>query len=148
FQLGLYITIPADSLDELERVTKQFQSTLGSLLIVSKSAALQMEDGFKTTIPLGIDKLVVTSNMDTTSLATTFPFTSSELTYDRGIMYGINEHNDSLVVFDRFSLENANMVVFAKSGSGKSYTVKLECLRAMMFDTEVIIIAPEDEYRD
>lgn len=148
YQFGLYITLSADSLSELDRITKQLQSTLASLLIISKSSTLQMEDGFKTTMPMGVDKLVVTRNMDTTSLATTFPFTSSELTSDRGIMYGINEHNDSLVVFDRFSMENANMVVFAKSGSGKSYSVKLECLRAMMFDTEIIIIDPEDEYRD
>lgn len=148
FQFGLYITVPAESIEELNRVTKQIQSTLGALLIVSKSATLQMEDGFKTTLPLGVDKLIVTRNMDTTSLATTFPFTSSELTSNRGIMYGINEHNESLVVFDRFSLENANMVVFAKSGSGKSYAVKLECLRSMMFDTEIIIIDPEEEYRE
>ena len=147
YQFGLYVTISSFTLEELNTITKQIQSTLGSLLIVSKSCTLQMEDGFKTTLPLGIDKLIVTRNMDTTSLATTFPFTSSELTSDRGIMYGLNEHNDSLVVFDRFSLENANMVVFAKSGSGKSYTVKLECLRSLMFDTEVIIIDPEDEYQ-
>src|SRR5690606_23282115 len=102
YQFGLYITLSADSLAELDRITKQLQSTLASLLIISKSSTLQMEDGFKTTMPMGVDKLVVTRNMDTTSLATTFPFTSSELTSDRGIMYGINEHNDSLVVFDRF----------------------------------------------
>ncbi len=147
YQFGLYVTIAENTLDKLNLVTKQIQSTLGSLLIVSKSATLQMEDGFKTTLPLGIDKLLVTRNMDTTSLATTFPFTSSELTAGKGIMYGINEHNDSLIIFDRFSLENANMVVFAKSGAGKSYAVKLECLRSLMFDTEVIIIDPEDEYR-
>jgi conjugal transfer ATP-binding protein TraC len=148
FQFGLYITITAKTLDELTRISKQVQSTLGSLLIISKKASLQMEDGFKTTLPQGTDKLNITRNMDTTSLATTFPFTSSELTSDQGILYGINEHNDSLVVFDRFGLENANMVVFAKSGAGKSYAVKLECLRSLMFDAEVIIIDPEDEYRD
>lgn len=107
-----------------------------------------MEDGFKTTLPQGKDLLKITRNMDTTSLATTFPFTSSDLTSDTGIMYGINEHNDSLVVFDRFSLENANMVVFAKSGAGKSYAVKLEALRSLMFDSEIIIIDPEGEYVD
>ena len=148
FQFGLYITLSALTLEELDRSTKQIQSTLGSLLIVSKSSTLQMEDGFKSTLPLGIDRLLVTRNMDTTSLATTFPFTSSELSANKGVMYGINEHNDSLVVFDRYSLENANMVVFAKSGAGKSYAVKLECLRQLMFDTEVIILDPEDEYRD
>jgi type II secretory pathway predicted ATPase ExeA len=91
---------------------------------------------------------MITRNMDTTSLATTFPFTSAELTSDTGVLFGINEHNDSLVVFDRFSRENANMVVFAKSGAGKSYAVKLEALRQLMFDTEVLILDPEHEYED
>lgn len=148
YQFGLYVTIQATSKDELDRVTKSIQSTLGSLLIVSKKATLQMDEGFKTTLPMGIDKLLVTRNMDTTSLATTFPFTSSELTMETGIVYGINEHNDSLVIFDRFKMENANMVVFAKSGAGKSYTIKLEILRQLMFDTEVIVLDPEHEYED
>ncbi|MFZ5376307.1 MAG: VirB4-like conjugal transfer ATPase, CD1110 family [Patescibacteria group bacterium] len=148
FQFGLYVTIHAESKDELDRVTKNIQSTLGSLLIVSKKATLQMDEGFKTTLPMGSDKLLITRNMDTTSLATTFPFTSSELTMESGIMYGINEHNESLVVFDRFKMENANVVIFAKSGAGKSYTVKLEILRQLMFDTEVIVLDPEHEYED
>ncbi|MGB9706484.1 MAG: VirB4-like conjugal transfer ATPase, CD1110 family [Microgenomates group bacterium] len=147
FQFGLYITIPANSLEELNQVSKQVVSTLGSLLIISKHATLQMEEGFKTTIPTCIDKLMVTRNMDTTSLATTFPFTSSELTANEGIMYGINEHNGSLVIFDRFTMENANTVVFGKSGSGKSFLVKLEALRSLMFGTEIIIIDPEAEYK-
>ncbi len=148
FQFGLYVTIKAKTLNELNRVTKNIQSTLGSLMIVSKKATLQMEEGFKTTLPMGVDKLAVTRNMDTTSLATTFPFTSSELTMDTGIVYGINEHNDSLVVFDRFKMENANMLIFAKSGAGKSYTVKLEILRQLMFDTEIIVLDPEHEYEE
>lgn len=148
YQFGLYVTISDESLDDLNRTTSKIRSLLGSLLIVSKVAALQMEDGFKTTIPIGLDKLNVTRNMDTTSLATTFPFTSAELTSDTGLVYGINEHNDSLVIFDRFSRENANMVVFAKSGAGKSYAVKLEALRQLMFDAEVIILDPEHEYED
>lgn len=147
FQFGLYITIRDDKKDVLDRVTNHIKSALGALLIVAKTASLQIEDGFKTTLPTGLDKLKINRNMDTTSLATTFPFTSSELTANEGLMYGINEHNDSLVVFDRFTLENANMVVFAKSGSGKSYMVKLEILRSLLFDTEVIVIDPEDEYR-
>lgn len=146
FQFGLYITIPADSLEELNQVSKEVASTLGALLIVSKHATLQMEDGFKATIPSCVDRLMITRNMDTTSLATTFPFTSSELTANEGIMYGINEHNDSLIVFDRFTLENANSCLFGKSGSGKSYMVKLEALRSLLFGTEVIIIDPEREY--
>ena len=148
YQFGLYVTIQAKDKEELERVTKSVQSTLGALLIVSKKATLQMGEGFKTTLPMGADKLMVTRNMDTTSLATTFPFTSSELTMETGIMYGINEHNESLVIFDRFKMENANMVIFAKSGAGKSYTVKLEILRQMMFGAEVIVMDPEHEYED
>ena len=148
FQFGLYVTIKSDSKEHLEKVTKAIQSTLGALLIVSKKAALQMDDGFKTTLPMGVDRLLVTRNMDTTSLATTFPFTSSELTMESGVMYGINEHNDSLVIFDRFAMENANMVIFAKSGAGKSYTVKLEILRQLMFDGEIIVLDPEHEYEE
>jgi len=147
FQFGLYVTIPADSLEELNKVAKEVTSTLGSLLIIAKHATLQMEDGFKTTIPTCVDKLMITRNMDTTSLATTFPFTSSELTANEGVLYGINEHNDSLIIFDRFSLENANAVIFAKSGAGKSYLVKLEALRSLMFGTEIIAIDPESEYK-
>ncbi len=148
FQFGLYITIQAKDKEELDKITKSVQSTLGALLIVSKKATLQMDEGFKTTLPMGTDKLLVTRNMDTTSLATTFPFTSSELTMETGIMYGINEHNDSLVIFDRYKMENANMVIFAKSGAGKSYTVKLEILRQLMFGAEVIVMDPEHEYED
>ena len=148
FQFGLYITIGADSVDQLNQVTKELESNLGSLLIIPKHAILQMEEAFKTTLPLCQDLLKVTRNMDTTSLATTFPFVSSDLSDDKGIMYGINEHNGSLVVFDRFSLENANSVVFAKSGAGKSYMIKLEALRSLMFGTEIIVIDPENEYRN
>lgn len=147
FQFSLYITIPAHSLDELNHVTKQIESTLGSLMIIPKTTSLQIESGFKSTLPLCSDKLMITRNMDTTSLATTFPFTSSELTANEGILYGLNQHNDSLIIFDRFTLENANAVVFAKSGAGKSYFVKLEAIRSMMFGTEIIAIDPESEYK-
>ncbi|MFH0749878.1 MAG: ATP-binding protein [Candidatus Gottesmanbacteria bacterium] len=146
FQFGLYITIPSQTKEELDKTTKQVEATLASLMIVTKKAILQMEEGFKTTLPMGQDRLMITRNMDTTSLATTFPFTTSELTANEGILYGINEGNESLVIFDRFTLENANTVVFGKSGSGKSYMVKLEVIRSMMFGTEVIIIDPENEY--
>lgn len=146
FQFALYITIPAKNLEDLNKTTKQVEAALAALLIITKRAILQMEEGFKTTLPMGLDRLVITRNMDTTSLATTFPFTTSELTANEGILYGINEHNDSLVIFDRFTLENANTVVFGKSGSGKSYMVKLEIMRSLMFDTEVIVIDPESEY--
>lgn len=147
FQAGLYVTVPADSLEELNEISKQVESTLGSLLIVSKHATLQMEDGFKATVPTCVDRLMITRNMDTTSLATTFPFTSSELTANEGILYGINEHNDSLIIFDRFSLENANSCLFSKSGGGKSYLVKLEILRSLLFGAEIIVIDPEEEYQ-
>ena len=148
FQFGLYVTIPADSKEELDTITKQVESTLGSLLLVPKHATLQQEEAFKTTLPQGTDHIYITRNMDTTSLATTFPFTSSSLTSNSGVMYGINEHNGSLIIFDRFSQENANSVVFAKSGAGKSYMVKLEALRSLMFGTEIIVIDPEDEYKN
>lgn len=148
YQYGLYVTIKSEDVETLDVMTKKLQSTLGSLLIISKKATLQMDEGFKTTLPMGIDKLMITRNMDTTSLATTFPFTSSELTMDTGIVYGLNEHNDSLVIFDRFRMENANMVIFAKSGAGKSYTVKLEILRQMMFGAEIIVLDPEHEYEE
>ena len=146
FQFTLYLTISADSVKELDTITNQVQSMLGSLIIVSKVAALSQEDAFKSTLPYCKDKLLIIRNMDTTALSTTFPFTSSELTDNKGILYGINEHNESLVIFDRFSLENANMLVLATSGSGKSYAVKLEILRSIMFGTEAVVIDPENEY--
>jgi conjugal transfer ATP-binding protein TraC len=148
FQFGLYVTVTAKAIDELDQVSKQVASTLGSLLITTIPASLQQADGFKTTLPSCLDHLLVTRNMDTTSLATTFPFTSSELTSNEGILYGLNEHNGSLIIFDRFSMENANSVVFAKAGAGKSYMVKLEVLRSLMFGTEVIVIDPENEYKN
>jgi hypothetical protein len=147
FQFSFYITVPAASLEELNDACSKLESQLGALLLISKSAALQMEQALQSTIPAGLDKLLITRNMDTTSLATTFPFTSSDLTMEEGIMYGINRHNGSLIIFDRFSLENANSVVFAKSGAGKSYFVKLEALRLMVFGAEIMIIDPEQEYK-
>ncbi|MDP3758494.1 MAG: ATP-binding protein [Candidatus Daviesbacteria bacterium] len=146
FQFSLYISVPAGSLEELQNTSKLVESTLASLSITAKQTTLQMEDGFKSSLPQGTDCLNLTHNMDTTSLATTFPFASSELTANEGIMYGINEHNGSLILFDRFTLENFNSCVFAKSGAGKSYLVKLEVLRSLMFGTEIIIIDPEQEY--
>ncbi|KKS61963.1 MAG: Type IV secretory pathway VirB4 component-like protein [Candidatus Collierbacteria bacterium GW2011_GWD2_42_50] len=141
FQFSLYISISAESEKELNTVTSQVQSMLASLLIISKVASLSMEDAFKTTLPYCKDKLMITRNMDTTALSTTFPFTSSELSDNQGILYGINAHNDSLIIFDRFSLENANMLVLATAGAGKS-----EILRSLMFDTQIIILDPENEY--
>ena len=147
YQFSFYITIPAASVEELNHVTKQIESQLGSLLIVSKHAMLDMEDGFLSTAPFGMDRLNITRNMDTTSVATTFPLTSSELSSDRGVLYGINSQNESFIIFDRFSLQNGNMVIFATSGAGKSYFVKLEAVRSLMTGTEIIILDPENEYK-
>lgn len=147
FQYGLYITLYAKSEEELDEIMAQVEVLLEGRLVYVKPALFQAKQGFITTLPLGHDKLVRATNMNSSSLSTTFPFVSSDLTSDNGILYGINLHNNSLILFDRFSLENANMVIFAKSGAGKSYAVKLEILRQLMFDTEVIVIDPEQEYR-
>ena len=147
YEFSFYITIPANSVDELNQITRQIQSQLGALLIVSKHAILDMEEGFLSTAPMGIDRLSITRNMDTTSVATTFPLTSTELSSDRGVLYGINSQNESFIIFDRFSLENSNMVIFATSGAGKSYFVKLEALRSLMTGTDAIIIDQESEYK-
>ena len=148
FHFSMYITMYSKDKEELEKIARNVQSTLAAINVTAKQATLQQEQGFISTQPLALDKLYITRNMDTTSLATTFPFVTSELTMDHGIMYGLNMHNNSLVIFDRFDLENANTVVFAKSGAGKSYFVKLEAVRSLMLGTEIIIIDPEREYLD
>ena len=147
FRYGLYITVYADSLDELQFIQHKIETILGQQLVFSKVASSQMEQGLNSTVPQMSDQLQIRHNMNTGALATSFPFTSADLTQEKGVLYGINMHNNGLVIFDRFSLENANMVVFAKSGAGKSFTVKLEALRAMMMGTEIIIIDPENEYQ-
>lgn len=146
FQFSLYITLSSEKKDNLSEAGKRLTSTLSSILMGAKSTTLQMEEGFKSSLPQGNDQLFLTRNMDTTSLSTTFPFSSAMLAQDKGIMYGVNQQNASLIIFDRFSLENANEVVFGKSGSGKSYLIKLEVMRQSMFGTEIIIIDPEGEY--
>ncbi len=146
FKVGLYFTIYAKSMEELADLTDQLTSTLGGLLVYTKQSVFQMDQGFQSTLPLGEDQLKITKNLDTNSLSTSFPFVSAELTSNKGVLYGINRHNNSLVLFDRFDLENANEVVFAKSGAGKSYAIKLEALRSLMFGTDVIVIDPENEY--
>jgi len=147
FRLGLYVTIYAATLEDLEELVKKIESTFGTSLIYTKPATIQMEQGFTSTLPLGSDLLNVKRNMDTGAISTTFPFTTANLSNEEGILYGINRHNNGLVLFDRFSLENANMTVFAKSGAGKSFAVKLEALRSLMFGAEIIVIDPENEYR-
>lgn len=146
FHFAMYITINATTLAELERVYKNLEQSLGAIGVIVKPATLQQEQGFQSVLTVGLDKLYYTRNMDTTSLATTFPFVSSNLTMNKGVMYGINKHNKSLVIFDRFEMENHNSVIFATSGAGKSYLVKLEALRGLMFGIESIIIDPEKEY--
>ncbi|MCD6109556.1 DUF87 domain-containing protein [bacterium] len=146
FQFALYMTVYSEDKKKLKRVAKQLESVLGGKLIMTKTADFQTEHGFNSTLPLCLDELDVTLNMNTSPLSTMFPFNSAELTSNKGILYGLNRHNDSLIIFDRFSLENANSVVFAKSGAGKSYAVKLEVLRSLMFGADVIIIDPENEY--
>lgn len=147
FQFGLYITVPADTLEELNTMSKQVDSILSSLLIISRTATLEMEEGFKSTLPIFYDKLAVWRNMDSTSLAMTFPFSTASLTRNEGIVYGINQHDGSLIIFDRYGLENANSVILGKSGGGKSFLVKLEALRLLMMDVDVIILDPENEYK-
>jgi len=147
FQFGLYITIPAETLEELDNLTKEIDSTLSSLLIIAKQATLEQEEGFKSTLPLFYDRLAIWRNMDTTSLATTFPFSTASLTKNEGIMYGMNQHDGSLIIFDRFTLENANSVILGKSGGGKSFLVKLEAYRLLMMGIDVVILDPENEYK-
>lgn len=146
FDVGLYITIYGDSDSELDKVESEIKSILDAKLIYVKPALFQQEQGFKSTLPLGNDELGVHSKLNSSPLSSLFPFTSFDLTSDKGILYGINRHNSSLVLFDRFSLENYNSVMFAKAGAGKSYATKLEILRTLMFDTDVIVIDPEREY--
>ncbi len=147
FRFGLYFTIYASSMDELEFVSHKVESILGQQLVYSKPATSQQEQGLNSTMPQMVDQLQIRRNMSTGALSTSFPFTSADLSQDNGILYGINMHNAGLVIFDRFSLENGNSVVFAKSGAGKSFAVKLEALRSMMFGTEIMIIDPENEYQ-
>ncbi len=147
FRYGLYVTLYADSLDELGFVQHKIETIFGQQMIFSKVASSQQEQGLNSTIPQMSDQLQIRRNMNTGAISTSFPFTSADLTQESGVLYGINMHNNGLVIFDRFSLENANMVVFAKSGAGKSFTVKLEALRSMMMGNEIIIIDPENEYQ-
>ena len=147
FHYALYFTIYAKSQEELETAADRIETALGGVLVYTKQAIMQMQDGFISSLPIAKDNLKVVRNMTSGSLSTTFPFVSSDLTTNEGVLYGVNRHNNGLILFDRFKLENANMTVFSKSGGGKSYALKLEILRSLMFDTDVIIIDPEDEYK-
>jgi type IV secretory pathway VirB4 component len=146
FRYGLYMTIYANDKESLEKAAQFIESLLESRLVYVKEAVFRSEQGFASTLPVANDELGVSNNMNSTPLSTTFPFVSSDLSSNTGILYGINRHNNSLILFDRFEMENANMVIFAKSGAGKSYAVKLEILRSMMMGTGIIVIDPENEY--
>lgn len=147
FRFGLYVTLWADSLDELNFVQHKIENYFGSSMIFSKVATSQQEQGMNSTMPMATDQLMIRRNMNTSAISTSFPFTSADLTQEKGILYGVNLHNNGLVIFDRFTLENANLVVFAKSGAGKSFAVKLEAVRSMMMGSEIVIIDPENEYQ-
>jgi len=146
FAFALYLTIYADSPDELNKTETEIRSILESKLVYAKPALFQQAEGLESVLPLGSDKLEINTRMNSSPVSSIFPFVSFDLTSNKGILYGINRHNSSLVLFDRFSLENYNSVTFAKAGAGKSYATKLEILRSLMFDTEVIVIDPEREY--
>jgi len=148
FEVGLYITLYGNSKEDLDKIEADVRGILDSKLVYTKPALFQQEQGFRSTLPIATDELQVTSKLNSSPLSSIFPFVSFDLTSDRGILYGINRHNASLILFDRFSLENYNSVVFAKSGSGKSYAVKLEILRSLMFGSDVIVIDPEREYEN
>ena len=146
FDVGLYITMYGDSTEELDKTETEIKSMLESKLIYLKPALFQQEQGFRSVLPTATDEIKVHTKLNSAPLSSIFPFVSFDLTSDKGILYGINRHNSSLILFDRFSLENYNSVTFAKSGSGKSYAIKLEILRTLMFETDVIVIDPEREY--
>ena len=147
FQFALYVTFYAETEEKLEQLANQLEDLFGSRLVYSKRVFYQAEQGFNSTLPMCSDELNIAYNMNSSPVASSFPFISSELTSDNGILYGINRHNNSLILFDRFSLPNANNVVFATSGAGKSYAIKLEVLRTLMMGTDVIVIDPEYEYK-
>lgn len=147
FQFAFYLTIYAKTAEELDQITEEVESEFGGKLIYTKKGFFQSEQGFNSTLPIDNDELQITFNMNTSPIASSFPFISADLTSDNGILYGINRHNNSLILFDRFSLQNANSVVFATSGAGKSYAIKLEIIRSLMLGTEVIVIDPEMEYK-
>src|SRR3989339_399852 len=147
FQFAFYVTVYTKSKEKLDQLSEDIESIFGSKLILTRKVLYQAEQGFNSTMPLCNDELMIAYNMNSSPIAASFPFISAELTSDNGILYGINRHNNSLILFDRFSMQNANMVVFATSGAGKSYAIKLEILRSLMMGVDVIVIDPEMEYK-
>ena len=147
FQMSIYICLRADSLSELDKLTQLLENTLSARLFYSKVARYQQIEGLQSILPRSQDQLNQRRNLDSSSAALAFPFMSSELVQESGILYGINKSSSSLVILDRFSLHNANSIVFAQSGSGKSYATKVEILRQLMQGVKVIVIDPEREYK-
>jgi len=148
FEVGVYITIYAPTIEELNKLENELNSIIESKLVYTKNALFRQLEGFDSVLPLCQDKLDIRTPLNSGPASSFFPFISPDLSSEKGILYGVNMHNNSLIIFDRFSLENANAVVFAKSGSGKSYATKLEILRTLMMGTDVIVIDPEDEYKN
>ena len=148
FNIGVYITLYASTLENLNKLEAQVNNILESKLIYAKPATFQQLEGYNSSLPMATDKLEIDTPLNSGPASSLFPFISADLTSDDGILYGINRHNNTMVIFDRFSLENANMVIFAKSGAGKSYATKLEALRLLMMGTDVLIIDPENEYEN
>ena len=146
FNVGFYLAIYAEDETSMSKIENEVRGILDARMVGVKPALFQQEQGLKSLLPLGNDELLVHSKFNSAPLSSFFPFTSFDLTSDNGILYGINRHNSSLVLFDRFSLTNYNSVTFATSGAGKSYGLKLEIIRSLMFGTEVIVIDPEREY--
>src|SRR5581483_4830281 len=147
FQISIYMTITADSLEELNKITTMLENVMSTKIFYIKIATFQQLEGLQSTLPRAENQLNQRRNLDSSSAALTFPFVSSELVHESGMLYGINKSNNSLVIVDRFSLNNANSIIFAQSGSGKSYTAKVEILRQLMQGTKVIVIDPEREYQ-
>ena len=146
FDVGLYLTLYGDNEEELNKTESEVRGILDAKLVYLKPALFQQAEGFESVLPVALDRLQVNYKLNSSPLSSLFPFVSFDLTSNKGILYGVNRHNSSLVLFDRFSLENYNSVIFAKSGAGKSYATKLEILRSLMFDTDIIVVDPEREY--
>ena len=149
FRVGVYITLYARTLDELRKLEEKIESAMESKLVYLKPALFKQLEGFNSAaLPINRDSLEITTPLNSSPASSLFPFVSPDLSSEKGILYGVNMHNNSLIIFDRFSLQNANQVIFATSGAGKSYTTKLQVLRSLMLGVNVIIIDPENEYQN
>jgi len=148
FKVGFYLTIYSETLELLNDSVDRVEKMLNELLVYSKRTLYQGKEGFNSTLPLDREELSIGRNLDTEAISTFFPFLSDTLSQDTGVFYGINKINNSLIIFDRFSLPNYNSVVIAMSGAGKSFTVKLELIRSLILGTDILVIDPENEYEE